>query len=240
MKPTEEEKSKIRKLADKVEGWLTYKEGETLYDLAKKCTGKGVIVEIGSWKGKSTIWLAKGSKRGNRPRIYAIDPHKSTSVHEKYDKDWTFNEFKENIIKLNVNDIITPIVKTSEKAVKNFNKPIELIFIDGSHEYDQVKSDFRLWVPKVIDGGIMAFHDTIFWPGPKKVVEEFVYKSRNFRNTKFVDSITFAEKVAQNSFQDRVRNIYVLSLKNLYEFVRSLSFLEPFIPVARRIIRIIH
>jgi len=240
MKPTEEEKYKIRKIVEEIDGWLTYKEGEILYELAKKCTGKGVIVEIGSWKGKSTVWLAKGSKRGNKTKIYAIDPHKRTSVHEKYNTDWTFDEFKMNIEKSNVSDVITPIVKTSEEAVKNFNKHVELIFIDGSHEYDQVKSDLKSWFPKVIDGGTMAFHDTIFWSGPKRVVEEFVYRSRNFRNTKFVDSITFAEKVVQNSLQDRVRNIYVLSLKNLYEFVRSLSFSEPFIPAIRRIIKIIH
>ncbi|WP_455277747.1 hypothetical protein [[Eubacterium] cellulosolvens] len=60
------EKGRIKKLTDKVEGWLTDKEGELLYKLAKQCTGKGVIVEIGSWKGKSTIWLGMGSKNGKK------------------------------------------------------------------------------------------------------------------------------------------------------------------------------
>ncbi len=44
-----------------IEGWLTEKEGIFLYKMANKCTGRGVIVEIGSWKGKSTIWLSLGS-----------------------------------------------------------------------------------------------------------------------------------------------------------------------------------
>ena len=59
----------IRKLAEQAEGFLTDKEGELLYQLAKSCTGRGVIVEIGSWKGRSTIWLGHGSKAGKQVKI---------------------------------------------------------------------------------------------------------------------------------------------------------------------------
>jgi predicted O-methyltransferase YrrM len=69
------ETDEVKKFVDNIDGWLFEREGELLYDLAKNCTGKGVIVEIGSWKGKSTIWLGKGSKRGKKVLIYAIDPH---------------------------------------------------------------------------------------------------------------------------------------------------------------------
>lgn len=55
-------KEEIKKLVERVDGWLTHGEGGLLYNLAKNCKGNGVIVEIGSWKGKSTIWLGAGSK----------------------------------------------------------------------------------------------------------------------------------------------------------------------------------
>lgn len=213
----------IKKLADKVDGWLTDREGGLLYNLAKNCTGGGVIVEIGSWQGKSTIWLGRGSKKGNNVKIYAIDPHTGASEHkERYGEVWTFEEFKKNIIVAKVDDITIPIVKTSEVAAKNFDEPVELIFIDGAHEYELVKLDFELWFPKVINGGIMAFHDTRGRRGPAKVVEELVYKSKNFRNVRFVDTITFAEKVRQNSIKDRLINRCVLLLKKLYRFARKL------------------
>jgi len=229
----------IKKLVDKVHGFLSDKEGELLYNLAKNCTGKGVIVEIGSWKGKSTIWLGKGSKRANKVKIYAIDPHIGSSEHKKaYGKIWTFEEFKKNIKNANVDDIIIPIVKTSEEAAKNFDEPVELIFIDGAHEYDLVKLDFELWFPKVIDGGIMAFHDTTVWLGPKKVVDEFVYKSKNFRNVRFIDSITFAEKVRQNSIKDRLRNRYVLLLKNLYKSKVKLYFPKLIRMIGKKLIKL--
>ena len=151
-----------------------------------------MIAEIGSWKGKSTIWLAYGSKQGKNVRIYAIDPHTGSSSHrEKYGSIWTFDEFQKNIRDAGVDDIITSLVKTSEEAARSHTQPVELIFIDGAHTYELVKMDFDLWFPKVIEGGIMAFHDTAYpWgvspnpasTGPQRVVDKFVYGSRHFRN----------------------------------------------------------
>lgn len=218
-----------KKLANKIEGWLSDREGETLYNLAMNCKGKGVIVEIGSWKGKSTIWIGNGSKNGKKIKVYAIDPHKGSSEHQKENKKiWTFEEFKNNIKKAKLDDIIVPLVKTSEEAAKNFNKPVEFIFIDGAHEYEFVKLDFDLWFPKVVNGGIIAFHDTIgCWSGPKKVVADCVYKSKHFKDVKFVDTITFARKVNQNTLKDRIKNRYVLLLKNSYELISKLYLPKP-------------
>ena len=69
------EKDKVKRIARQVDGFLTDNEGELLHNFAKRCTSKGTIVEIGSWKGKSTIWLGNGSKKGNRATVYAIAPH---------------------------------------------------------------------------------------------------------------------------------------------------------------------
>lgn len=61
-----------KRIVAKIDGFLTDKEGETLYKLAKDCLPNTVIVEIGSWKGKSTIWLSKGSKAGNNLKVFEI------------------------------------------------------------------------------------------------------------------------------------------------------------------------
>src|SRR5712692_7618908 len=62
----------------KIEGWLSEREAEFLYRTARGCSTSGVIVEIGSFKGKSTICLAKGSSAGGRVEVHAIDPHTGT------------------------------------------------------------------------------------------------------------------------------------------------------------------
>lgn len=210
-----------RALARSLDGWLHGSEGELLYETAKNCSGRGVIVEIGSWKGKSTSWIGRGSKQGKHTRVFAVDPHTGSNEHQSGSKVWTFEEFKQNIKTTGVEDIVIPLVKTSEEAAKEFTELVEFVFIDGAHEYEFVKQDFDLWFPKVIDHGIMAFHDTIRWAGPKTVVEENVARSNHFKNLKFVHSITIAQKVLQNSRLDRIRNRYVIFLKNLYEMVHN-------------------
>ena len=231
----------IRKIIKKINGWLSDKEGELLYTLAKNCKGRGVIVEIGSWKGKSTIWLGKGSKAGNRIKIYAIDPHTgSPELKKMYGKIRSFEEFKDNIKNMEVDDIVVPIIKTSEAAAKNFDEPVELIFIDGSHEYEIVKLDFELWFPKLINGGIMAFHDTnIPDNGPRKVIEESVYKSKKFRNIRYLDSVTFAEKAKKNSMNG-LRNRYAILLRKLYELGSRLHLPKPVKIIGKKIIKLIY
>jgi len=181
-----------------VEGWLAPDECALLYMAAKSCTGSGAIVEIGAWKGKSTIFLAKGSKAGDKVKVYSIDPHTGASEHKAVDSNiWTYPEFKTNIHALNVDDIITPIVKTSVDAEKEWDMPIELLFIDGAHEYDLVKQDFELWYPHVIKNGMVLMHDTnpsISLPGPVRVCKEYLIDSGNFYDFKCSFSLAFARK----------------------------------------------
>ncbi len=190
-------------LVKDIGGWMTGVEGRLLYDLAQHAPRGGVIVEIGSYQGKSTIWLAKGSQAGNQLRVYAIDPHQ--------DKPENFDKFRSFITQAGVEPLVTPIRKFSDQAARDFSEPVSLIFIDGAHEYDPVKKDFELWFPKVVENGIMAFHDTIEsrW-GSTRVVRQFIYRSRQFREIGLVDSITYGRKASCNSPGDRVRNRYML------------------------------
>ena len=198
---------RVKPLLAGVPGWLTDEEGEALYELARACTGKGVIVEIGSWKGKSTICLGRGSQAGASVRIYAIDPH----------TDGRFDEFKANVARAGIGDLVTPISSLSQPAADGFDEPIELLFVDGSHEYDLVLEDFEKWVPKVVEAGWVAFHDTTWTPGPRKVVGQAIYRSSRFKDARFVvGSTTVARKVERNSLADRARNRYVLGVKTAF------------------------
>ena len=65
----------------KIGGWLTRREGEFLYKSAKNLSPKAPVVEIGSWKGRSTICLATGAKEVKGYYVYAVDHHKGSSEH---------------------------------------------------------------------------------------------------------------------------------------------------------------
>ncbi len=197
----------VKPLIADIPGWLTDEEGEALYDLARRCRGDGVIVEIGSWKGKSTVCLGLGSRAGNSLPVYAVDPH----------ADYRFGDFKTNVERAGIADLVRPIASLSQAAAEEFDEPIELLFVDGSHEYDLVLEDFEKWVPKVVAGGWVAFHDTTWTKGPRKVVGSAIYRSRRFADVRFVvGSTTVARKVEHNSLADRARNRYVLGVKTAF------------------------
>jgi predicted O-methyltransferase YrrM len=200
-------RTRVKPVIADIPGWLTDEEGEALYELARACRGDGVIVEIGSWKGKSTVCLALGSQAGNSVPVYAIDPH----------ADYRFGDFKTNVERAGIADLVQPIASLSQAAADDFAEPIELLFVDGSHEYDLVLEDFEKWMPKVVDGGWIAFHDTTWTKGPRKVVGQAVYRSRRFKDVEFVvGSMTVARKVERNTLRDRARNRYVLGVKTAF------------------------
>lgn len=204
-------------IAKGVEGWLTESEGQTLYWLARQCSGRGAIVEIGSWKGRSTIWLAKGSEAGPRVPVYAIDPHTGVTAEASNGTLPTLAAFRENIRRAHCDHLVVPLVMSSAEAAARFHKPVELIFIDGSHHEDMVQMDFDLWFPKLVEGGVIALHDTIVWPGPKRVARRMVYRSAHCRAVKFVHSLTFAQKASQIRLGTRMASECVLCAKGIYE-----------------------
>ena len=177
-----------------IEGWLIPQEGKLLETLAQE-NKNGNIVEIGSWKGRSTVRLAQGNMDGKKNLVFAIDPHTGSPEHKIDGKDVdTYPEFINNIKNAGVEKYVVPIVKTSEEAALTFNAPVGLIFIDGAHEYESVKMDFDMWYDKIIKHGIIAFHDNN-WPGVSKLLEQIdADVSLRLRNKRIVDSITYYEK----------------------------------------------
>lgn len=166
---------KMLKRIDKIEGWLDYQEQMALLHLPAMVDGlEGDIVEIGSYKGKSTVTLALGSSllsRSKRP-IYAIDGFEPEESF--YTKPY-WGDFLKNIKKHGVEDKVIPIKKYSNEAYGECPKKIAAIFIDGLHSYEGVKHDIEHYViPRVVSGGLIAFHDykNSKHPGVAQAVDE--------------------------------------------------------------------
>ena len=177
-----------------MEGHISEFEGALLHYIASQASAKGVIVEIGCWKGKSTTKLASGSIAGPKVKVYAIDHHLgSQNLKIKGKRKSSFPDFKSNIDYFGFKKVIIPIHKKSENAVKTFKKPISLLFIDGDHSYRAVKKDLELWFPKVIKGSTIVFHDNIS-PGPERVLKEYVRNNPSFSKVKDFGIITTAIK----------------------------------------------
>jgi len=139
-----------------IPGSVKTEELKQLEKLASQ--SKDIIVEIGSFQGRSTVGLAKGSKKGNKCQIYAIDKWSNEKVNGTSNVFISKESFLNNLKNSNVDNIVTPVHSTSNEAFKDWDKKIGMLFIDGDHSYQGVKNDIR-WCDFVIPGGIIAFHD---------------------------------------------------------------------------------
>jgi len=193
----------LEKRFETIEGFLYPLEGYTLMMLAAKGAGEGQIVEIGSYKGKSTCWLASGSKGAGREKVTAVDHFKSPVLRPGLpaDQEWTsLDEFKKNINLMGLEDEIRGIVSDSETAVKSWNQSIRLLFIDGDHSYEASKLDFECWSPFVIENGYMVFHDIEVWEGVTRFYTELKSRSEEFVEIFSVMSLRVMQKMTGRSY----------------------------------------
>ena len=161
---------------DSIEGWLSFNESLTLFDLVCESPNK-LVVEIGAWKGRSTAWLWMASELAHK-HLYTIDHFKGSSEHKKMYGETldTYPDFCKNMTRLmKLIGVTTPIhvlKESSDEAVERFDdNSIGMLFIDASHEYEFVKQDLDLWLPKVSTIGIIALHDSNF-VGVNRAIQE--------------------------------------------------------------------
>lgn len=149
--------NKVFPLIDKIPGFLkTPKQEQWFFSVARQAPPDAVIVEIGSFLGRSTVSFALGCV-GSRKHIYAIDLFEGDN--DMYGSGDFMEKFNENIKACGVEQYVTPIKQNSIEAANTWSKPIDILFIDGSHEYEDVKADFYGFYPHVKKGGIIAIHD---------------------------------------------------------------------------------
>jgi len=152
-----------------IEGWMDLDELEWLHDTAHNMN---TVVEIGAWKGRSTIALLRGCKGF----VFAVDPwHGGTQG---------YSEFVYNTMEF---DHLVIFKMPSLRAVTMFTAPVDMVFIDADHSYEAVKSDIEAWLPKTTR--IISGHDygDTLSPGVKRAVDE------KFDDIKLVNSIWYRE-----------------------------------------------
>ena len=160
---------KILREIDQIPTHLKIKEKIKLYDLALQSSGN--FVEIGSYLGASSCFLALGIRNSNTSsKLFCIDTWQNDSMSEgKWD---TYKEFLKNTNQFS--GIINTIRGNSDEIAKQFNKKISLLFFDADHSYHQCYQDWMLWKPFLNRGSIVIFHDIGWAEGVQRVVHEQV------------------------------------------------------------------
>ena len=147
------------------EDWFTYPK---LYSEVVRAFPSGsTFVEIGSWKGKSTAFMAvEIANSGKKIDFYCVDTFEGSVEHQNNPELPHLYEIFKNNMKP-VEGYYKDLRMTSLQAVQQFaDESLDFVFIDGSHEYQDIKDDINAWLPKVKRGGILAGHDYYFPPQP--------------------------------------------------------------------------
>ncbi len=156
---------------EEIKGFMPNHEGEALMSWAKTFSKIGPLLEVGTFCGKSSIYLGLAAKEQNQV-VFTIDHHKGSEEHqlneeyfdsEIYDESLnsvnTFPLFLKNIRIFDLEDSVIPIVSSSASVAKGWNKNLGMVFIDGSHSLESATLDYDSWGSHIKNGGALVIHD---------------------------------------------------------------------------------
>ncbi len=165
-------------LIARTKGFLKDAEGEHLYRLAREAALLGPSLEIGSYCGKSTIWIGTACRAAGQV-LFAVDHHRGSEEQQPGEEYFdpalfdpvagridTFRHFRAALAAAGLEDTVVPIVCRSELAARVWQIPLSLVFIDGGHALDTVAADGRLWSEHLLPAGLLVFHDV--FPDPSQ------------------------------------------------------------------------
>jgi predicted O-methyltransferase YrrM len=148
---------------EQVEGWLSDDQARRLWDCARDLPDAASIVEIGSFRGRSTIILALAAPSG--AVVTAIDPHGgSDRGPQEIRPDAVVGDQDNAVFAANVNAAgvagrVRHIRLFSQQALDSISGPIDLLYVDGAHRYRWARDDIARWGTRVRRGGVMLIHD---------------------------------------------------------------------------------
>ena len=168
--------SHLLSIARACKGYLDEAEGLRLYALAAQYGRIGPILEIGSYCGKSTVYLGAGAKVADSV-VVCVDHHRGSEEHqpgeeyhdpELFDAEVgrmdTLRALRRTLHLAKLEDVCVPMVTRSTTAARLWSTPLGMVFIDGGHAFETARADYAAWHAKVAVGGVLAIHD--LFPNP--------------------------------------------------------------------------
>ncbi|MGI9028518.1 MAG: class I SAM-dependent methyltransferase [Ilumatobacteraceae bacterium] len=168
-----------------VDGWMTEGQGRMLFDAAARCPEDGRIVEIGSFRGRSTIVLAMAAAPG--VEVVAIDPHAGNDRGPQEIAGFAAEAqtdravFEANLVGAGVAARVRHLAAFSDVALGDVDGPIDVLYVDGAHRYGPARADLRDWGAKLAPFGTLLIHDSFSSIGVTLAILRELVLSRRFR-----------------------------------------------------------
>ena len=165
-------------LARQTKGFMPDDEGMALHEAGRRAgdTGLGPLVEIGTYCGKSSVYLGAAA-RATKTVLFTVDHHRGSEENQAgwehhdtslVDPDTgrmdTLPTFRRTMLATGLEDVVVAVLGDSPTVARYWSTPLALLFIDGGHGSEPAWADYRHWVPNIALGGRLAIHDV--FPNP--------------------------------------------------------------------------
>ncbi|MBU1168162.1 MAG: class I SAM-dependent methyltransferase [Proteobacteria bacterium] len=206
------------RLVDQIKGFLDQDEGMRLYTVAREASEMGPMLEIGSYCGKSTLYLGTAA-RENKGVLFTIDHHRGSEEQqygegyfdpelydEKEKKVDTFPHLRRTLEQGGLEDTVVPIVSSSPLTARMWATPLSLVFIDGGHTFKAAFNDYSCWARHIMPGGFLLIHDIFKDPAEGGQAPYHVYKlamaSGQFRVLEMTKTLGVLQRYLPGEFPD--------------------------------------
>jgi hypothetical protein len=165
----------IEEFLGRTEGMTSLAEAKLLYELAREVRS-GCIVEVGAYRGRTTVALGRGSLDGHRVPVFAIEPHQPfTGVLGGRFGPPDAGAFYRAMLETGCYHVVRLVSLSSEQVAPGWPWPVALLWIDGDHRYEGVRRDFESWQPHLMERATVVFDDADDPAlGPHRVIAELL------------------------------------------------------------------
>ena len=202
----------LLRAAEAVPGFMPPAEGLALYDAARRYAPVGPVLEIGSYCGKSTIYLAAAARAAGR-LVVTVDHHRGSEEHQP---GWEYHDsrlvdpatgrldtlpsLRATLATTGLEQNVVVIVGRSADVARLWATPLGLVFIDGGHSEAAAVTDYEGWAPWVAPGGALAIHDVFPDPAdggrPPYLIYQRALSSGAFTEVRAQGSLRLLERTA--------------------------------------------
>jgi len=202
----------LARAAEAAKGFMPVPEGQALYDTAAAYAGQGPVAEIGTYCGKSTIYLAAAAREAGQ-FVITVDHHHGS---EENQPGWEYHDaglvdpatgrldtlphFRSNLAAAGLEDHVIAIVGRSADVSRLWRTPLGMLFIDGGHTDAAAVTDYEGWVPWVAHAGALAIHDVFPDPADGGQAPYRIYlraiRSGAFKEVRVEGSLRVLERIA--------------------------------------------
>lgn len=197
---------RLRRAAEEARGFMPPDEGLALYEAALSVAAPGPLLEVGSYCGKSAVYLGAAARARGR-LLFAVDHHRGSEENqpgwEHHDPELVDPElgvmdtlpfFRRTVRGAGLEDTVVAVVGDSPAVAAAWAAPLALLFIDGGHGPEPAHADYEGWAPHVAPGGLLAIHDVFRDPADGGRPPYEIYR-------RALDSGAFAEVSAVGSLR---------------------------------------